>query len=121
MKLEPVIVGFALRLQLPCHGQRITVDLQPVLDFEHGKDKIDLSQLLDGSNQTLAMDDLVITLAGGNTEIGFASGVHTLDSSAVTVNLTLVGVATVSASDFAFTAPSIAYGIPALDAALGFI
>ncbi len=92
-----------------------------VLDFEHGKDKIDLSQLLDGSNQTLAMDDLVITLAGGNTEIGFASGVHTLDSSAVTVNLTLVGVATVSASDFAFTAPSIAYGIPALDAALGFI
>jgi Ca2+-binding RTX toxin-like protein len=92
-----------------------------VLDFEVGKDRIDLSQLRDAGNNGLALDDLLISASDGNTQIGFAAGVRCMDGGAVDVQITLVGVAGVDANAFSFGAPSLAWGIPSLDTALGYL
>ena len=92
-----------------------------VLDFERGKDRIDLSQLRDAGNAVLGMDDLVIGLVNGHTTVSFASGVHTLANGSVNVTLTLVGVTEVAATDFSFSAPVLPTGLPALDTALSYL
>ena len=85
--------------------------------FESGKDRIDLSQLLDGGNRTLNMDDLLISSLNGNSSIGFQSGVHAVGGGALDVTLTLEGVASVSASNFYFSNPALPWGTPALQEA----
>ena len=92
-----------------------------VLDFELGKDRIDLSQLRDAGNNVMALDDLLISTGGGNTQIGFAAGVHAIDGGSIDVQITLVGVTGVSASAFSFGAPTLPWGLAALDTALGYL
>ncbi len=92
-----------------------------VLDFEVGKDRIDLSQLRDAGNNVMALDDLLISTGGGNTQIGFAAGVHAIDGGSIDVQITLVGVTGVSASAFSFGAPTLPWGLAALDTALGYL
>ena len=69
MELEPVVVGFALRLQLPCHGQCITVDFQPVLDFEHVARRVEVGRVGKQEAQRIAdpavgFDDALENLVG---------------------------------------------------------
>jgi len=92
-----------------------------VLDFEVGKDRIDLSQLRDAGNNVMAFDDLLISTGGGNIQIGFAAGVHTMDGGSIDVQITLVGVTGVSASAFSLGAPTLPWGLAALDTALGYL
>ena len=92
-----------------------------VLDFEVGKDRIDLSQLRDAGNNVLAMDDLLISTGAGNTQIGFAAGVHAVDGGSIDVQITLIGVTGVSPSAFSFGAPTLPWGLAALDTALGYL
>ena len=92
-----------------------------VLDFEVGKDRIDLSQLRDAGNNTMALDDLILTTVGADTRIAFAAGVHAVGGGSVNVEITLVGVTGIGASAFSFGAPSLAWGIPALDTALAYL
>jgi Ca2+-binding RTX toxin-like protein len=86
-----------------------------LLDFEVGRDHIDLSQLRDAGNHVMGLDDLIFSSSGGNTLVDFAAGVHTTDGNAVDVHLTLVGVGSVGASSFNFTDPSLGWGTPTLD------
>jgi hypothetical protein len=95
--------------------------LATVLDFEVGKDRIDLSQLRDAGNNVMALDDLIISTSGGNTQIGFAAGVHAVDGGSIDVQITLVGVTGVSASAFSFGAPTLPWGLATLDSALGYL
>jgi Ca2+-binding RTX toxin-like protein len=95
--------------------------LATVLDFEVGKDRIDLSQLRDAGNNVMALDDLIISTSGGNTQIGFAAGVHAVDGGSIDVQITLVGVTGVSASAFSFGAPTLPWGLATLDTALGYL
>ena len=92
-----------------------------VLDFEVGKDRIDLSQLRDAGNNTMALDDLILTTVGADTRIAFSAGVHAVGGGSVNVEITLVGVTGIGASAFSFGAPSLAWGIPALDTALAYL
>ena len=92
-----------------------------VLDFEVGKDRIDLSQLRDAGNNTMALDDLILTTVGADTRIAFSAGVHAVGGGSVNVEITLVGMTGIGASAFSFGAPSLAWGIPALDTALAYL
>jgi Ca2+-binding RTX toxin-like protein len=92
-----------------------------VLDFELGKDRIDLSQLRDASNKKMALDDLILVSSGGDTTVTFAPGVHTVSGNPVAVEITLVGVTGVSALAFSFGNPTLAWGIPSLDTGLSML
>ena len=92
-----------------------------ILDFELGKDRIDLSQLRDAGNNVLALDDLLVTVAGGNAQIGFAAGVHAVDGGSIDVQITLVGFSGIAASAFSFGAPTLPWGQPALETALAYL
>ena len=92
-----------------------------VLDFEVGKDRLDFSQLRDSGNNVLGMEDLVISASGGHTQIGFAAGVHAVGGGAVDVQLTLMGVGSVAASSFSFTAPSLGWGVGTLETAFAYL
>jgi Ca2+-binding RTX toxin-like protein len=92
-----------------------------LLDFEVGKDRIDLSQLRDSGGNRLGMEDLVLSSSDGNTQIGFAAGVYAVGGGAVDVQLHLVGVAGVAASSFSFTTPSMSGGLATLDTAFAYL
>lgn len=92
-----------------------------VLDFEVGKDRLDFSQLRDSGNNVLGMEDLVISASGGHTQISFAAGVHAVGGGAVDVQLTLMGVGSVAASSFSFTAPSLGWGVGTLETAFAYL
>ena len=91
------------------------------LDFEVGKDRIDLSQLRDSSGNRLGMEDLVISSSNGSTQVGFADGVHAVGGGAVDVQLHLVGVVGVAASSFSFNTPSMSGGLATLDTAFAYL
>ena len=85
-------------------------------DFEHGKDKIDLTQLRDAGNKAMGLDDLTIATSNGNTSIGFAAGTHTAAGGAVDVKITLLNyTTTLDATDFAFTDTQIPNTLPSID------
>ncbi len=92
-----------------------------VVDFDKGKDRLDLSQLLDGEDQQLNLDDLLIQSLGGNTLIGFQEGVHTQAGGEVDVNITLLGVQSVAASDFYFASPSLPAELMSLEIPLDYV
>ena len=85
-------------------------------DFEHGKDKIDLTQLRDAGNKAMGLDDLTIATSNGNTVIGFVTGTHTAAGGAVDVNITLLNYTTIlDATDFAFIDTQIPNTLPSID------
>jgi Ca2+-binding RTX toxin-like protein len=92
-----------------------------VADFDKGKDRLDLSQLLDGDDNPLNLDDLLIQFADGNASIGFQEEVHTLSGGEVDVNITLTGVQSLVVSDFYFLSPSLPTELASLDVPLGFV
>jgi Ca2+-binding RTX toxin-like protein len=92
-----------------------------VADFDKGKDRLDLSQLLDGDDSPLNLDDLLIQFTGGNASIGFREDVHTLSGGEVDVDITLTGVQSLVAADFYFVPPSLSAELALLDVPLGLV
>lgn len=89
--------------------------------FERGIDRIDLTQLRDGGGNQLDLNDLVLSYSGGNANIGFAADVQTLAGGDVNVEIQLIGVSSLSASDFAFAALRIPSGVPGVDPGLSYL